>query len=127
MVSFRTALTLFHVDREGQNGVRQFPVMPDSEQFLKDLYKVKQIIKSRPSILPPKLNINENKTCDDSIKLGMPWQCNRCNYLDVSCRGALPSDKREIKGIVARKKDDGDVYPDDDKYEGLIPIIKEVI
>ena len=107
---------LLYVDREGQNYVQQYEVFRNDDQ-VKGAIEVAQCYREwakeyargmrfdLPSIMPPKLIINENKG-PDSIKLSMPWQCQYCDYLDVSCEGALPPEQR-ISGIVGHVTDEG--------------------
>lgn len=113
---------LFYIDREGQNGVRQFPVMP--EDMTEQVQILEAIMMNEPTKLEPQVKIRENKG-DNSIYLNMPWQCNYCDYLDISCNGALEPQARDISGIVA-KQSDNEIYAYKDKYKGLLPIIKEV-
>jgi hypothetical protein len=91
---------VFYVDREGQNQARQFYVQRDDQAVW---FAVEECVKIRdseiaPAILQPKLTIGKNKG-PDSVKLGQPWQCDYCDYLDISCPGALPKDYRNL-GIV---------------------------
>lgn len=91
---------VFYVDREGQNTAKQFYVQRDDQAVW---FAVEECVKIRdseiaPAILQPKLTIGKNKG-PDSVKLEMPWQCSYCQYLDMSCPGALPKKYREL-GIV---------------------------
>ena len=93
---------VLYVDREGQNGMRQFPVERDDERVKKAITQTREIAQQK--IIPPKLNYNikirENKG-PDSLYVNMPWQCERCDYLDISCGGALPKEYR-TEEIVAK-------------------------
>jgi len=116
---------LFFIDREGQNGVRQYLVESDIVQLENDYLKVQKIIIKEHDVLKPKLNIKINKG-DNSIYLNHPWQCNYCDYLDVSCPGALPEEYRNIKGIVAKEDKEGNIYPYDENYKPLMKLIKKL-
>jgi hypothetical protein len=117
---------LFYVDREGQNGVRQFLVEPDSEQVLNNIKTVEEKVSKEPPILTPTINIKENKG-DNSIKVSQPWNCDWCDYQDVSCPGALPPALRDNNRVVAKMDSEGEIRPYKDEYEDYIPIIKEVV
>lgn len=115
---------LFYVDREGQNGVRQFPVMP--EDMRPKIEKLKEIRdREAPLKMLPKIRIRQNKSAN-SIYIGLPWQCKYCNFLDISCEGALPEKWRNINGIVAKQGKKG-IYPYKDKYSELVPLIEKLI
>jgi hypothetical protein len=90
---------VFYVDREGQNQCKQFYVARDDERVSNAMVDAVRLAKGQdPGILEPKLVIGKNKG-PDSVKLTMPWNCNYCDYLDVSCPGALKKKHREL-GIV---------------------------
>lgn len=116
---------LFFIDREGQNGIRQFYVERDNDRLRDDFAKIKKIKEKEPEVLKPRLNVKINKG-DNSIYLNHPWQCDYCDYLDVSCPGALPKEYRDIKGIVAKEDKEGNLYPYEEKYRPLIDLIKEL-
>ena len=100
---------VFYVDREGQNQARQFSVERDDDA-VRSATSFAMEIRDRecaPDILQPKLDIGKNKG-PDSVKLRMPWQCSYCQYIDVSCPGALAKNLREL-GIIGYI--DGDFAP----------------
>lgn len=113
---------LLYIDREGQNFVQQYPVYLDKEEVLGAItiatgyrtwaeeYRAKERT-DLPPILPPKLQRNENKG-PDSVKLGLPWQCQYCRYRDVSCPSALTPTER-ISGIIGHIHEDGLVMKPD--------------
>lgn len=91
---------VFYVDREGQNAARQF-FIPRNDQAVEDALRIVLAIAGSdtcPPILEPRLLITRNKG-PDSVKIAQPWQCDYCQYLDVSCKGALPKKQREL-GII---------------------------
>lgn len=116
---------LFFIDREGQNGVRQFLVERNDDKFWEDYKAIHQIRTSEPPKMMAGLKININKG-DNSIYLNSPWQCDYCDYCDVSCEGALPPKLREINGIVAKEDSEGNIYPYKDDYDDLIELIKKL-
>lgn len=98
---FPIGAVVLYADREGDNGFRQTePVNPDNETIQRLTEEIKAIRdnKKQPPLLEPFVEITENKG-DNSVKLSMPWQCNYCDYRDVSCHGALHSNLR-ADGIV---------------------------
>ena len=100
--------TIVYVDREGQNGFRQFDDIPNDFQAVKDaIAEIKTIagLSEAPPILEAELKININKR-DDSVELPNRWQCDYCDYRDISCHSALPEDLR-TSGIVAYRNGDG--------------------
>ena len=92
---------LFYVDREGQNAARQFFVERDDARVFTALRHTLDIAKGPdPGILAPKVEVRQNKG-PDSVYLKQPWNCDYCEYIDVSCPGALPKKMREL-GIVGK-------------------------
>ena len=96
---------ILYVDREGQNQAVQFEVERNDEAVKNAIEFTKSIANSNvpPKILKPKLNIKKNKG-PDSVYLNQPWQCDYCEYQDVSCPGALKPEYRNL-GIVAKLAD----------------------
>ena len=90
---------VLYVDREGQNSFKQFAVGHDKNRVL-DAVVQTQAIANSPLCpeLQPKIEVKENKG-PDSVKLKQPWNCDYCDYQDVSCHGALPNKLRDL-GIV---------------------------
>ena len=92
---------VFYVDREGQNGFRQFDDVPNDFQAVKDaIAEIKTIagLSEAPPLLEPMIEVKENKG-PNSVKLKQPWNCDYCDYQDISCHGALPNKLRDL-GIV---------------------------
>ena len=106
---------IFYLDREGQNAARQFVIDRDDEKVSKAVEYAKEIAKMNepPEGLTPKVEIKKNKG-PDSVYLKLPWQCDYCQYRDVSCEGALPQEYRDL-GVVG--KTDGTNF----ENKGLIP------
>jgi len=106
---------VFYLDREGQNAARQFVVDRDDETVSEAIKYAKSIqqMENLPDELNPKVEIKKNKG-PDSVYLKLPWQCDYCQYRDVSCEGALPKEYREL-GVVG--KTDGTNF----ENKGLIP------
>ena len=102
---------VLYIDREGQNFANQYFVKRDDESVLKAIDYAVNIINSEipPAILKPQFKINENKG-PDSVKIGMPWQCDYCEYCNITCDGALPQDKRP-SGICGKIHDDEGYKP----------------
>ncbi len=116
---------VFYVDREGQNAMKQFTVQRNDGGVKDAIAETKDIAEGpEPDILEPKLDIRENKG-PDSVKLKQPWQCDYCNFLDVSCKGALPYEWRDL-GIVA-KIDNGQIWPVDKVPEGAISLVESIM
>ncbi|HSH44426.1 MAG TPA: PD-(D/E)XK nuclease family protein, partial [Longimicrobiales bacterium] len=82
---------VLYIDREGTNGVRAFRVERDDEQVRACAEAVVGYASAdEPEpVLEPELGIRENKG-PDSVYLNEPWQCQYCEFRDVSCPGALP-------------------------------------
>jgi len=116
---------VFYVDREGQNAMKQFTVQRNDCGVKDAIAETRDIAEGpEPDILEPKLDIRENKG-PDSVKLKQPWQCDYCNFLDVSCNGALPSKMREL-GIVGKL--DGDKFtPAKDIPEGVFATVSDLL
>ena len=100
---------VLYIDREGQNAQMQFPVERNDEKVKRAIEETLQIAQQEK--IPPKLDytiqINENKG-PDSIKVCEPWQCQYCDYKDVSCDGALPV-KFRTNSIVGKVDDEGNI------------------
>lgn len=81
---------LLYVDREGQNFAREFDVVRDDAAVEKALSEAKRVEElSEP---PPVLDAK--KKAGSKGKPVLPWQCEYCDYLDVSCPGALAKELR---------------------------------
>ena len=116
---------IWYVDREGQNASQQFVVERDDDRVeiaaMRLGYGARH--KNPPLILDPVLEIKENKG-PDSVKVKQPWQCDYCDYLDVSCPGALPKEMRE-RGIVGKLGMCGDYMPTKGN-EDMVNLVKEL-
>ena len=96
---------IFYVDREGQNAARQFYVQRDDERVWWAVEQARAVRDGDiPDVLDAKLQIKQNKG-PDSVYLKQPWQCEYCEFLNVSCQGALPYNCREL-GIVGKVSED---------------------
>ena len=109
---------VFPVDREGDNFAEEFWFQYTPEwksKVKKSLQYVKSVAVSTkpPKRNSPKITINNNKG-DDSIKVELPWQCDWCDYRDVSCKGAIPSDYEEKIGKVCGHINDKGFTPLDE-------------
>lgn len=114
-----------YVDREGQNMVRQFPVTRDDKAVEDAIVKAQAIVaqKEPPPILPPQLEVKENKG-PDSVKLKMPWMCDFCQFRDASCPGALPPEER-TKEIVGYVK--AGAFEPKPEHEKLVPKVTALL
>jgi len=92
---------LWYIDREGQNHPKTFHVErnDDSVEMARDIILQIAVIPEPPLPMRPKFGIKygANKT---SITADLPWQCDWCDYLDISCKGALPAEMRSSQGRV---------------------------
>ena len=117
---------LLYLDREGQNGIRQFSVETCSEEnLISDVAYLETAMQYKPERLKPKLKIRENKG-DNSIYLKPRWNCGYCDYYQTSCEGDLSPEKRNIGGIVAKENEQG-IYAYKDKYAELMPLLEELM
>jgi CRISPR/Cas system-associated exonuclease Cas4 (RecB family) len=116
---------VLYADREGQNFVRQFAVERNDKKVEKAIEKAKQlkITDIPPAKLEPKIKVNHNKGAD-SIVADLPWQCQYCNYRNVSCEGAIPSEFDDNLGKVVGHIREGCF---DEKVEGIGEYIEGVI
>jgi hypothetical protein len=117
---------LMYLDREGQNFARWFEVERNDREVIDAAVKLHEIAaqSAPPPVLAPKLTRRENKG-PDSIYLADPWQCQWCDYRDVSCDGALPPAWRNL-GIVG-KEQDGNYRPTPGTPEGATDIVKALL
>jgi len=99
---------LFYIDREGQNFAKQFPVERDDNKITEGIKVIKSIMAmlGPPPIMKVGLKYKENKS-STSVTLDYPWQCQWCDYLDISCSGAnnLPSKYREYTRVIGHLKE----------------------
>ena len=118
---------LFYIDREGQNGVRQFAVNYNSLIYDDIRTRVEELqihATNKAKTLEPSLKVRENKG-DNSIYLKSDWRCGYCDYYGVSCEGDMSAEMREISGIVAKQNEEG-IYAYKEKYETLLPLIRRL-
>lgn len=97
-----------YLDREGQNFGREFPVERNDAAVEAAAVRIHEIADNpvAPLKLEAFLKRVENKG-PDSLYLKEPWPCSRCQYLGVSCDGALPQASREAQDRVAANITDG--------------------
>jgi hypothetical protein len=112
---------VLYIDREGTNGVRAFSVERDDQQVRDCIARTVAIAEAgEPEpVLGAVLGVRENKG-PDSVYLNEPWQCQYCEYRDVSCPGALPREQRE-RGIVGKIGPGG--FAPTKENEDLAPIV----
>jgi hypothetical protein len=99
---------VLYADREGQNWAREFDVERNDTFVADRIIAAKHLIAQTdaPPMLEPIIDIKGNKG-PDSVKIKQPWQCDYCDYQDVSCHGALPYEFRNL-GIIGHF--DGDSF-----------------
>ncbi len=120
---------LLYVDREGQNKPIQHFVPRDDDKVIAAAKVAMDIRQSKdaPPVLSPRVRIGKNKG-PDSVRLEQPWQCDYCDFRDVSCPGALPYDERDLGIVGYISKPDG-LYMPKEGLEGLttkvIPLVNE--
>ena len=93
---------VLYVDREGQNAMQQFPVARDDNAVNEAIVAAKLIrdMPKAPDILNPVVKQGKpTKTKGIPITVAMPWMCDYCDYINVSCPGALPYSFRDM-GVV---------------------------
>lgn len=91
---------LLYIDREGQNPPEQFYVDRDDAAIVRAEQVAREIVSlpMAPAVMPPKVKVRENKG-PDAVYAELPWQCNYCPYLGISCEGALaPADRND--GVI---------------------------
>lgn len=109
---------ILYVDREGQRAIKVGYVLRDDASVERAYEVALNIHESEelPRVLEPQVNVRENKG-PDAVYVGNPWQCTYCDYLGVSCPGALSPDA-QVEGIVGYIKDrEFKVKLPDDKAE----------
>ena len=115
---------VFYVDREGQNAFQQFPVERDDNVVNEAIIAAKIIRDSAqaPDILDPIVREGKaTKTKGTPITIKMPWMCDYCDYINVSCPGALPNEVREM-GVVGHMIN-GDFTPTKDLPDAVFSSI----
>ena len=93
---------VLYVDREGQNAFQQFPVARDDNAVKEAIIEAKMIrdMPKAPDILNPVVKQGKaTKTKGIPVNVVMPWMCDYCDYINVSCPGALPYSFRDM-GVV---------------------------
>lgn len=93
---------IIYLDREGQNAALQFSVPRADARVIDAMARTHLVVDAPepPPVLKPSVNRKEYKTMD-SFYVNLPFQCGYCDMLDVSCKGALPPEQRDM-GVVAR-------------------------
>lgn len=83
---------LLYVDREGQNGMKQFNVGGDTDGTAERWALGRAVVElpEAPPMLPEK-GVGE-----------LHWRCTYCNFLDVSCPSAIPPEGRKDKKKARR-------------------------
>jgi len=99
---------VFYIDREGQNGSRQFKVERDDRQVWEAIKYIKWIVESDEPmpIKGLKLEQKVNKG-PDSVKLKEPWQCSYCDFKYVSCPGPIDEKYQPELGKIIGYLDGG--------------------
>jgi len=119
---------LFYIDREGQNFAKQFHVERDDNKVREAIKKIKAIsaMIEPPATMAVGVKYKENKT-NTSVYLDYPWQCQWCEYIDVSCLGAnnLPAKYREYTKVIGHLKEGRIKLLDDIK--DLQPYLKDLL
>lgn len=107
---------VLYVDREGQNGFKQFLLCRDDAEVERRWRRLQEIqaMEREPPVLLPVLRVKENKG-PDAIYVDEPWPCQYCGFRDVSCPGALPPSLRE-RGVVGKLAKDGKTLVEADTY-----------
>lgn len=100
--------SVLYVDREGQNGFREFGVDRNDQRPEE---AVRRLVAIRDSETPPApvglLVTRKVNKGPDSVYLKFPWQIEWCDLVGCACRKALPC-KSVPKGIVAKLHEQGD-------------------
>ena len=111
---------VLYVDREGQNAFQQFPVARDDNAVKEAIIEAKLIrdMPKAPDILNPVAKQGKaTKTKGIPITVAMPWMCEYCDYINVSCPGALPYSFRNM-GVVGHL-DGGEFKPTQELTEAI--------
>ena len=111
---------VLYVDREGQNAFQQFPVKRDDNAVKEAIIEAKLIrdMPKAPDILNPVAKQGKaTKTKGIPITVAMPWMCEYCDYINVSCPGALPYSFRNM-GVVGHL-DGGEFKPTQELTEAI--------
>lgn len=118
---------LLYLDREGQSTPVPFVVERDDAQVLAGMEYLKQLNElpadKEPARMRPKVKLSKNKG-PDGVKLTLPWQCSYCDFLDVSCGGALKPELRDV--IVGYLDKDGQLAMKDN-YVDLHDAVRDLI
>ena len=122
-----SAGALLYVDREGQNAAIEKPVERNDARVREAIMELKDIAaNSMPPILEPIIKEQKKtKTKGIPLKARMPWVCDYCDYLDISCDGALRKEHR-LSGIVGHRVDDKFI-PKDGIPAGIYATVSELI
>lgn len=114
---------LVYVDREGQNFVEEFEVERDDAAVLAAIPVARTALDAEeaPAVMAAKVTLKINKG-PDSVYVALPWQCDYCPFLDVSCPGAVPRELRS-GGVVGHIKSGGGFMPRPGS-EGLTELVE---
>lgn len=98
--------TIIYLDREGQNPPDQYEATMSASEVYEAAQLAEDIVNGEraPEMQTASVEVRRNKG-DDSYYVDNPWQCDYCEYRDVSCPGALP-DALTGQGIVCKTNDD---------------------
>jgi hypothetical protein len=118
---------LFYVDREGQNAAIEKEVERNDARVDAAVIELKDIIAgSMPPILTPEIKrMKKTIKMGTPLKLAMPWVCDYCDYIDVSCDGALRKAQR-TKNIVGHELEDKFI-PKADAPAGVYATVSELL
>ena len=118
---------VIYIDREGSHFARQFFINPNLNQVEKGINLAKNIIKKdkKPSKMLPKIRINQNKG-NNSVVAELPWQCQYCDYINVSCDGAIPEKYKDYFGKVCGHINNNKFEPKNE-INNIKKIIKPVL
>jgi CRISPR/Cas system-associated exonuclease Cas4 (RecB family) len=120
---------VFYVDREGQNAFQQRVIVRDDAAVRGAIAEAKDIIamSEAPPILTAKIKTGKDtKTKGTPVNVSMPWNCDYCDFRDVSCPGALSQEHRNM-GVVGHIVADGFVPTKDLPDEVFSQIIDELV
>lgn len=116
-----------YIDREGQNKPVEFPVNRDDDLVDRARVKANSIAEQelQPEVIDyADVEIRENSTKDNSVKISLPWQCVHCPFYKHGCEGVLPEEAQK-SGIVGRIDDDGNFYSEE--YPDLVEIWEQFV
>jgi len=94
------------IDREGQNGMRQFVIERDDKKVDQAIEYAQEVRESEElfPVLEKLVKIRHNKTCD-TVYRNAPWQCDYGEFRGPSCPGAVEKELEPHMGHVGRLVD----------------------